>query len=132
MKNKKEAYYSDYLQLDKILCAQELKSKTLKEPIHEELLFIIPHQAYELWFKQIIHEIDSIIDLFKESYIEENNLSITSLASSPLGSSSNTIIRNSNFSSNKFGEHIDVSLELQYEQRPNWFLLIINFLSSLS
>tara|TARA_Y100001970_G_C14212751_1_gene847863 strand:- start:1358 stop:2452 length:1095 start_codon:yes stop_codon:yes gene_type:complete len=76
MKNKKEAYYSEYLQLDKILSSQELKSKTLKEPIHDELLFIITHQAYELWFKQIIHEIDSIIDLFKESYIEENNLSI--------------------------------------------------------
>ena len=76
MKNKKEAYYSDYLQLDKILSAQELRSEVLKEPIHDELLFIISHQAYELWFKQIIHEIDSIINLFKESYIEEKNLSI--------------------------------------------------------
>jgi len=76
MKNKKEAYYSDYLQLDKILSAQELESKILKEPIHDEHLFIITHQAYELWFKQIIHEIDSIIILFKESYIEEKNLSI--------------------------------------------------------
>lgn len=76
MKNKKEAYYSDYLQLDKILSAQELQSNILKEPIHDELLFIITHQAYELWFKQIIHEIDSIVILFKESYIEEKNLSI--------------------------------------------------------
>ena len=74
MKNKKEAYYSDYLQLDKILSAQELRSKVLKEPIHDELLFIISHQAYELWFKQIIHEIDSIINLFKESYIDFSSI----------------------------------------------------------
>jgi len=76
MKNKKEAYYSDYLQLDKILSAQKLQSEKLKKPVHDELLFVITHQAYELWFKQIIHEIDSVINLFKNSYIEEKNLSI--------------------------------------------------------
>ena len=76
MKAKKETYYSDYLQLEKILSAQKLKSKTTKNPVHDELLFIISHQAYELWFKQIIHEIDSIIKLFKSSYIEEKNLSV--------------------------------------------------------
>ena len=76
MKEKKEAYYSTYLELEKILTAQNPKSNTLKEPVHDELLFIITHQAYELWFKQIIHEIDSIMSLFKSSYIEEKNLSI--------------------------------------------------------
>jgi len=76
MTKKKEAYYSKYLQLDKILSAQELRSKVLKDPVHDEMLFIITHQAYELWFKQIIHDIDSVVELFKDSYIEENNLSV--------------------------------------------------------
>ena len=77
MKAKKEQYYSDYLGLDKILDAQKLRSEeALKNPVHDELLFIITHQAYELWFKQILHEIDSIIDIFKQSYIKEENLSI--------------------------------------------------------
>jgi len=75
MKNTKPSY-SKYLQLDKILDAQKPLSNILDKPIHDEMLFIVIHQIYELWFKQIIHEIDSVIDLFKESYIEENNLSI--------------------------------------------------------
>ena len=44
--------YSQYLQLDKILKAQDLKS----DNEHDEMLFIIIHQVYELWFKQILHE----------------------------------------------------------------------------
>ena len=76
MSNKKKAHYSDYLKLDKILSAQDLSSKILKKPVHDELLFIITHQAYELWFKQIIHEINSVIELFKGSYVQEKNLTI--------------------------------------------------------
>ncbi|KAA0255767.1 MAG: tryptophan 2,3-dioxygenase, partial [Chloroflexi bacterium] len=45
-------YYSDYLELDKILGAQHPKSGNNTD----EMLFIIVHQAYELWFKMIIHE----------------------------------------------------------------------------
>lgn len=42
-------HYHSYLQLDKILGAQELRSEALDEnPAHEEMLFIIVHQAYEL------------------------------------------------------------------------------------
>jgi tryptophan 2,3-dioxygenase len=44
--------YSDYLELDKILDAQKPKSPGE----HDEMLFIIVHQVYELWFKQILHE----------------------------------------------------------------------------
>ena len=47
--------YSSYLNLDKILTAQKPKSSG---PEHDEMLFIIIHQVYELWFKQILHEID--------------------------------------------------------------------------
>src|SRR5262245_32882085 len=44
--------YADYLKLDRLL--------TLQEPggDHDEMLFIIIHQAYELWFKEILHELD--------------------------------------------------------------------------
>ena len=47
-------YYSDYLQLDKVLDAQDLESEKLGETAHDEMLFIITHQTYELWFKQIL------------------------------------------------------------------------------
>jgi len=60
--------YGEYLMLDKILSAQRMQSK-----VHDEHLFIITHQAYELWFKQIIFELDSIRDLFNQENIEESN-----------------------------------------------------------
>ena len=41
------------LQLDKILDAQKLQSETKGNGVHDEHLFIITHQAYELWFKQV-------------------------------------------------------------------------------
>lgn len=47
--------YTNYLALDKILQAQFPKSSG---PEHDEMLFIVIHQVYELWFKQILHELD--------------------------------------------------------------------------
>jgi tryptophan 2,3-dioxygenase len=44
--------YADYLALDEILGAQRPRSDE-----HDELLFIVVHQVYELWFKQMIHEL---------------------------------------------------------------------------
>jgi tryptophan 2,3-dioxygenase len=70
-------YYSDYLQLDKILTSQCPKSSDHGSPAHDETLFIIVHQAYELWFKQIIHELDAIIGMFKKEYVDEENIGIT-------------------------------------------------------
>jgi tryptophan 2,3-dioxygenase len=43
--------YSSYLRLDKLLDAQEPQSTE-----HDEMLFIVIHQVYELWFKQLLHE----------------------------------------------------------------------------
>jgi tryptophan 2,3-dioxygenase len=48
----KEQTYGEYLCLDKILSAQKLASNNE----HDETLFIIIHQVYELWIKQILHE----------------------------------------------------------------------------
>ena len=53
-------HYKNYLQLDKILDAQKPESLSLGNEAHEEMLFIIIHQAYELWFKQILHELESV------------------------------------------------------------------------
>jgi tryptophan 2,3-dioxygenase len=66
-------HYSDYLQLDKILDAQDPESVKLNAPAHDEMLFIIIHQAYELWFKQILHEVDSAIDTMKSPTINDNS-----------------------------------------------------------
>jgi tryptophan 2,3-dioxygenase len=49
--------YSDYLKLDELLDLQLPRSEG---PEHDELLFIIVHQVYELWFKQILHELDQL------------------------------------------------------------------------
>jgi tryptophan 2,3-dioxygenase len=43
--------YSGYLRLDQLLSAQQPQSGE-----HDEMLFIVIHQAYELWFKQLLHE----------------------------------------------------------------------------
>lgn len=49
--------YSSYLKLDGLLAQQQPLSDG---PEHDELLFIIIHQAFELWFKQILHELDHL------------------------------------------------------------------------
>ncbi|MBK6542315.1 MAG: tryptophan 2,3-dioxygenase [Flavobacteriales bacterium] len=68
-----DVYYPDYLRLDKILSAQELESVKQGRPAHDEMLFIVIHQAYELWFKQILHEVGSVADLFKDHHVDDNN-----------------------------------------------------------
>ncbi|XP_065225627.1 tryptophan 2,3-dioxygenase [Planococcus citri] len=70
---KKELEYSDYLKLEKLLSAQSMRSVEFNQPAHHEHLFIITHQAYELWFKQIIFELDSLRDMFKISKIDYEN-----------------------------------------------------------
>ena len=45
--------YGSYLKVDELLELQQLESNP---PEHDEMLFIIIHQTYELWFKQILHE----------------------------------------------------------------------------
>lgn len=74
MNKKLNQHYGDYLQLESILNAQMPISRTLGEEKHDEMLFIIVHQAHELWFKQIHHEIDSIIDIFSKDQIGDNEL----------------------------------------------------------
>ena len=49
--------YGSYLRLPQLLDQQVLESDP---PAHDELLFITIHQAYELWFKQLLHEVEAV------------------------------------------------------------------------
>lgn len=50
--------YSTYLALEQLLGAQQLRSGDDGAAEHDEMLFILVHQVYELWFKQVLHELD--------------------------------------------------------------------------
>jgi tryptophan 2,3-dioxygenase len=71
-------HYHHYLQLDKILDAQHLRSVEAGKPAHDEMLFIVIHQAYELWFRQIIHELQSITEIMQREYVDERALNTVS------------------------------------------------------
>jgi len=65
--------YNKYLRVRELI---ELQT-CLSSPVHhDELLFITVHQAYELWFKQILHEIDAAISLMKEDRPAESALAL--------------------------------------------------------
>jgi tryptophan 2,3-dioxygenase len=51
--------YGNYLRLPQLM-AQQVPE--VSPPVHDELLFIIVHQAYELWFKQLLHELTAVRD----------------------------------------------------------------------
>lgn len=68
-------HYHTYLELDKVLNAQHPKSAEEGHPAHDETLFIILHQVYELWFKQIIHELNSVMEMFEDDLIDEREIS---------------------------------------------------------
>jgi tryptophan 2,3-dioxygenase len=52
--------YGDYLKVNQLL---ELQHPLSEGPEHDEMLFIVIHQVYELWFKQILHELDHLEQL---------------------------------------------------------------------
>lgn len=52
--------YAGYLKIDALLSLQQPLSKG---PEHDEMLFIVIHQVYELWFKQMLHELDYLVGL---------------------------------------------------------------------
>jgi tryptophan 2,3-dioxygenase len=59
--------YASYLRLDELLSLQSPKSHGPNGPEHDELLFITIHQVYELWFKQLLHELDYLGGLLREN-----------------------------------------------------------------
>jgi tryptophan 2,3-dioxygenase len=58
--------YASYLHLDQLLSLQEPRSSP---PEHDEMLFIVSHQAYELWFKLQLHELEKIRDDFRANHL---------------------------------------------------------------
>lgn len=68
-----EVHYHNYLQLDKILNAQLPESDRLGLQAHDEMLFIVIHQAYELWFKQLHYETDSIAAIMAQPSMNDNS-----------------------------------------------------------
>jgi tryptophan 2,3-dioxygenase len=66
-------HYSDYLQLDKLLGAQQPESDKLGQPAHDEMLFIVIHQTYELWFRQLLFETDSVIGILGRPTLNDNS-----------------------------------------------------------
>lgn len=70
--------YNKYLKVPELINLQE----TLSEPAsHDELLFIIIHQTYELWFKQILHELDATVGWIKEGRTFRANHSLRGVIS---------------------------------------------------
>jgi tryptophan 2,3-dioxygenase len=58
--------YNDYLKVDHLLGLQNPQSSP---PHHDEMLFIVIHQAYELWFKLILHEMENSIAYMQSGQI---------------------------------------------------------------
>lgn len=59
MSDGRELTYASYLHLDELLKLQQPRSEPSE---HDEMLFLIVHQAYELWFKQLVFELEAIRD----------------------------------------------------------------------
>jgi tryptophan 2,3-dioxygenase len=76
MKIQQPVYYGDYLQLPKILNSQAPESAKYGKEAHDETLFIVIHQTYELWFKQIIHELNSVREIMAKPFIPSTDLSV--------------------------------------------------------
>lgn len=61
--------YSRYLKLNQLLTSQQLLSPQEHPFAHDELLFIITHQSFELWFRQIVHEFDCLQHAFRQNQL---------------------------------------------------------------
>ncbi len=62
----KPVTYTNYLKVDELIQLQQLHSIPQE---HDEMLFIIIHQVYELWFKQLLHEIDYLCSSLRANNI---------------------------------------------------------------
>src|SRR6266852_4874049 len=67
------ATYGSYLRIDELLSLQQPRSEG---PEHDEMLFIVIHQVYELWFKELLHEFDRVCRLLEadESHRAQHTL----------------------------------------------------------
>nr|XP_054757031.1 tryptophan 2,3-dioxygenase B-like [Lytechinus pictus] len=66
--------YENYLNIEKLLSCLQLRCPKFGKYEHDEHLFITMHQAYELWFRQMIFEVDSIRDILRERPLDETKM----------------------------------------------------------
>jgi tryptophan 2,3-dioxygenase len=67
-------YYWDYLRLDQLLGCQDLESARRGELARDEMMFIVTHQAFELWFKQILWELDAVNERMGQDIVPEREM----------------------------------------------------------
>jgi len=68
-----EMNYIDYLRLNEILNAQFPESDRQGKSAHDEMLFIVIHQTYELWFKQLLYEVESVNVIMQKPALNDNS-----------------------------------------------------------
>ncbi len=68
--------YGDYLKTKDLLSLQSLRSMEFGSVAHDEMLFIVIHQTYELWFKQILTELESVRAIFQDKSVEDTMLGL--------------------------------------------------------
>ena len=73
-KREKPLTYAEHLQLERLLSCQIRQSELHGRPAHDEMLFIVVHQAYELWFKQILFELERVQATFSGSEVDDRSL----------------------------------------------------------
>jgi len=66
--------YGKYLKLKELLACQALESAKAGRPAHDELLFIVTHQTYELWFKQVLHELEAARAVMGAEFVNERDV----------------------------------------------------------
>jgi len=66
--------YGKYLKLRELLACQAPESAKQGAPAHDELLFIVTHQTYELWFKQVLHELDAVLAIMGADSVDEKDV----------------------------------------------------------
>src|SRR5215470_19840318 len=66
--------YGKYLKLKELLACQVLESAKAGRPAHDELLFIVTHQTYELWFKQVLHELGAARRIMGAEVVNERDV----------------------------------------------------------
>jgi len=70
--------YKGYLRLEELL---KLQQPLADPPTHDETLFIIVHQVFELWFKLVLHEIDKVFEILDQDDVIESERLIRRLTS---------------------------------------------------
>src|SRR5436190_14107507 len=76
--SKTPAYYGSYLAVEKLLGLQAPVSLVEgKLHAHDEMLFIIVHQTYELWFKQILHELNACCEVLQQPAADDDGPDMT-------------------------------------------------------